>query len=31
MLGSTVLIPFLLVPAMGGDDGDLAHVIQARK
>lgn len=28
MLGSTVLIPFLLVPAMGGNDGDLAHVIQ---
>lgn len=28
MLGSTVLIPFLFVPAMGGNDGDLAHVIQ---
>ncbi|KAK9789229.1 hypothetical protein WJX73_005194 [Symbiochloris irregularis] len=27
MLGSTVLIPFLLVPAMGGTSLDLAHVI----
>lgn len=27
MLGSTVLIPFLLVPAMGGTNLDLAHVI----
>lgn len=27
MLGSTVLIPFLLVPAMGGTPGDLARVI----
>lgn len=26
MLGSTVLIPFLLVPAMGGTTGDLAKV-----
>lgn len=27
MLGSTVLIPFLLVPSMGGTPVDLAHVI----
>ncbi|KAK9829197.1 hypothetical protein WJX72_004442 [[Myrmecia] bisecta] len=27
MLGSTVLIPFLIVPAMGGTPVDLAHVI----
>lgn len=27
MLGATVLIPFLLVPAMGGTSIDLAHVI----
>lgn len=27
MLGSTVLIPFIIVPAMGGDQKDLAHVI----
>ena len=27
MLGSTVLIPFVLVPAMGGTPVDLAHVI----
>lgn len=28
MLGSTVLVPFLLVPAMGGTPEDLAQVIQ---
>ena len=27
MLGSTVLIPFIIVPPMGGNDDDLARVI----
>lgn len=28
MLGATVIIPTLLVPAMGGDDDDKAQTIQ---
>ena len=28
MLGATVVIPTLMVPAMGGDDDDKAQVIQ---
>ncbi|KAF2284888.1 hypothetical protein GH714_031947 [Hevea brasiliensis] len=28
MLGTSVMIPFLLVPAMGGNDGDKGRVIQ---
>lgn len=28
MLGATVVIPTLLVPAMGGDDDDKAQTIQ---